>query len=76
MPAAGGQETTGRVPSSPGDCSPSRARLGRVAAMLREAELAEQGTGRPERDPHATSVVLTRRRARRLVPVPRLSREN
>ena len=73
MPAPGAPETVGRVAFFPGDCSPSRARLGRVAAMLREAEEAVPVTGRRQRAGHDAVVVdsLLPRRVRTALPRPR-----
>ena len=73
MPARGAPETVGRAAFSPGDCSPSRARLGRVAAMLREAEEAAPAAGRRQRDGHqaAGAVSLLPRRVRTTLPRPR-----
>jgi hypothetical protein len=58
---------------SPDDDSPSRARLGRVAAMLREAEEAIPGTASRQRGSQegGTPVPLLRRRAGVRVPAPR-----
>jgi hypothetical protein len=79
MPSPGAREPVGRVATSPGDCSPSRARLGRVAAMLREAEEAEEAAPVPGRRPRdgrdAGGVVsLLPRRARATLPRPRSGR--
>src|SRR5687767_16036604 len=58
MPAPGGPEPIGGVAFSPADASPSRARLGRVAAMLREAEeVAPVVPRRARRDQAAAAVV-------------------
>jgi hypothetical protein len=62
----------GSIAFSPDDASPSRARLGRVAEMLREAEEAAPRTRRRDRhaqDPAGASVV--RRRPRSALPSPR-----
>ena len=58
---------------SPDDASPSRARLGRVAAMLREAEEAAPVTASRQRGSQdaGTVVALVRRRAGIPVPSPR-----
>jgi hypothetical protein len=66
-------EPMGRVAFSPVDASPSRARLGRVAEMLREAEEATPPTRRRKRyDRDAGAVVpLVRRRTGIPVPSPR-----
>jgi hypothetical protein len=45
MPAQGGPAPIGRVAFSPADASPSRARLGRVAAMIADAERATPASG-------------------------------
>jgi hypothetical protein len=62
---------------SPADCSPSRARLGRVAAMLRDADQAEQVPGRRQHDDQLAGVRVPRlrRRAGLHIPSPRLSQE-
>jgi hypothetical protein len=73
MPAPGGPEPMGRVAFSPDDASPSRARLGRVAEMLREAEEAAPVTRqrvRQGQDPAAV-VPLVRRRPGPTLPSPR-----
>jgi len=64
MPAPGGPEPMGRIAFSPDDASPSRARLGRVAAMLREAEEAAPVSRARERGGQDGGVVvpLVRRR--------------
>jgi hypothetical protein len=78
MPAPGGPEPMGRIPFSPDDASPSRARLGRVAEMLREAEEATPLTRPRERhDRVAGSVVaLVRRRPRSALPSPRTATDD
>jgi hypothetical protein len=69
MPAPGGPEPIGRVAFSPDDASPSRARLGRVAEMLREAEEAAPVTASRQRGSQDGDVVpLARRRAG--IPLP------
>ena len=75
MPAPGGPEPMGRVPFSPADCSPSRARLGRVAEMLREAEEATPVRSRRERYDQEAGVVvsLLPRRVRPTVPRPHVA---
>jgi hypothetical protein len=45
MLAPGGPEPMGRIAFSPDDASPSRARLGRVAAMIADAERATPASG-------------------------------
>ena len=73
MPTPGGPEPMASVAPSPDDASPSRARLGRVAEMLREAEEATPLARRRERSGRDAAAVLTqaRRRARSAVPAPR-----
>lgn len=63
----------GRVPFSPDDASPSRARLGRVAEMLREAEEAPPLTRRRDRRDRDGGAVapMVRRRPRPALPSPR-----
>jgi hypothetical protein len=61
-----------RAAFPPADCSPSRARLGRVAAMIADAERATPaGGGRDGRQSDAKVVSLLPRRARAAVPRPR-----
>ncbi len=48
-PAPAGPDALSWVHQAAEDCSPSRARLGRVAEMLREAEVALPLTRRRER---------------------------
>jgi hypothetical protein len=78
MPAPGGAGPMGRVAFSPDDCSPSRARLGRVAAMLREAEEATPLNRRRERHDQGAGVVvpLRRRRPRPALPSPRAAADD
>jgi hypothetical protein len=73
MMPLGGPEPMGRIAFSPDEASPSRARLGRVAAMLREAEEAPLPTSRRDRhDPDGAAVVpAVRRRPRPMLPAPR-----
>jgi hypothetical protein len=72
IPAPGGPEPIGRVPFSPDDASPSRARLGRVAAMIADAERATPPGGSRERHHDAGVVVpLLPRHVRAAVPRPR-----
>ena len=73
MPTPGAPEPMGRVAFSPDDASPSRARLGRVAEMLREAEEAPPLRRRRDRhDRDGGPVVPTvRRRPRPALPSPR-----
>ena len=73
MPVPGAPEPLGRVAFSPDDASPSRARLARVAEMLREAEEAAPAAGRRQRDGHQPGVVvsLLPRRVRTTLPKPR-----
>ena len=61
-----------RAAFPPVDCSPSRARLGRVAAMIADAERATPAGGsRDGRQPVAGVVSLLPRRLRATVPRPR-----
>lgn len=72
MPAPGGPEPIGRVAFSSDDASPSRARLGRVAAMIADAERATP-TSRRRAEYQVAGVVipLLPRRPRITVPRPR-----
>ena len=69
MPAPGAPEPLGRVAFSPDDASPSRARLGRVAEMLREAEEATPGTPSRQRGSQDGEPVVPPRR-RTGIPMP------
>jgi len=61
-----------RAAFPPVDCSPSRARLGRVAAMIADAERATPAGGsRDGRQPVTGVVSLLPRRLRATVPRPR-----
>jgi hypothetical protein len=60
----------GCVAFSPDDASPSRARLGRVAAMLREAEEATPPARRRDRHDRDTAAVVPLVRRRTGIPVP------
>ena len=72
MPAPGGPEPMGRIAFSPDDASPSRARLGRVAEMLREAEEASPPARRRDRhERDGVGVPTVRRRPRQALPTPR-----
>jgi hypothetical protein len=72
MPAPGGPEPIGRVAFSPDDASPSRARLGRVAAMIADAERGTPtGSGRSEHQAAGVVVALLPRRPRPALPRPR-----
>lgn len=72
-PAPGGPEGVNRAAPAAEDCSPSRARLGRVAEMLREAEVARPLTPRRERSDRDTGAALApaRRRLGSALPAPR-----
>jgi hypothetical protein len=68
----GGPEPIGRVAFSPDDASPSRARLGRVAAMIADAERATPSTGGRAAHQYAGVVIpLLPRRPRPVLPRPR-----
>ena len=72
MPAPGGPEPIGRVAFSPDDASPSRARLGRVAAMIADAERATPSSlGRAGHQDAAVVIPLLPRRPRPTLPRPR-----
>jgi hypothetical protein len=71
MPAAGGPEPIGRVAFSPDDASPSRARLGRVAAMIADAERATPVGGGARQQDSGVVVPLLPRRPRPALPRPR-----
>ena len=68
MAATGGPEPMGRVAFSPDDASPSRARLGRVAAMIADAERATPAGGRSRHQDADVVVPLLRRRPRPTLP--------
>lgn len=70
MPAPGAPEPMGRVPFSPDDASPSRARLGRVAAMIADAERAAPGAHTRHQDAGVVIPMLARR-PRPTLPRPR-----
>jgi hypothetical protein len=75
MPAPGGPEPIGPVAFSPDDASPSRARLGRVAAMIADAERATPtGDGAGGQDAGVVVPLLPRRPGPTL-PRPRTSGE-
>ena len=61
----------GRVAFSPDDASPSRARLGRVAAMIADAERATPAGGRERHHDAGVVVPLLPRRPRPPLPRPR-----
>jgi hypothetical protein len=72
MPAPGGPERIGRVAFSPDDASPSRARLGRVAAMIADAERATPtGSGRAEHQDAGVVIPLLIRPSGPALPRPR-----
>jgi hypothetical protein len=72
MPAPGGAEAIGRVAFSPDDASPSRARLGRVAAMIADAERATPTScGRAAHQDAGVVIPLLPRRPRAVLPRPR-----
>jgi hypothetical protein len=72
IPAPGGPELRGRVAFSPDDASPSRARLGRVAAMIADAERATPPSGnRSGHQATDVAVPLLPRRPRHTLPRPR-----
>ena len=72
MPAPGGPEPMGRVAFSPDDDSPSRARLGRVAEMIADAERATPpGRGRAGEQDEGVVIPLLPRRPRPRLPRPR-----
>lgn len=72
MHAPGGPEPIGRVAFSPDDASPSRARLGRVAAMIADAERATpSGVGRAGHQDAGVVIPLLPRRPRPILPRPR-----
>jgi hypothetical protein len=72
MPAPGGPEPVGRVAFSPDDASPSRARLGRVAAMIADAERATPASGgRTGHQDAGVVIPLLPRRPRPVLPRPR-----
>ena len=71
MPAPSGPEPIGRIAFSPDDASPSRARLGRVAAMIADAERATPGGGRAGRPDAGVVIPLLPRRRRPMRPMPR-----
>jgi hypothetical protein len=72
MPAPGGPEPIGRVAFSPDDASPSRARLGRVAAMIADAERATPSSaGRAGHQDTGVVIPLLARRPRPTLPRPR-----
>ena len=71
MLAPGGPEPMGRVAFSPDDASPSRARLGRVAAMIADAERATPPGDRTRHQDAGVVVPLLRRRPRPALPRPR-----
>ena len=71
MPAPGGPEPIGRVAFSPDDASPSRARLGRVAAMIADAERATPSSGRVAHQEAGAVAPLLPRRPRPMLPRPR-----
>lgn len=72
MAASGGPEPVGQVVFSPDDASPSRARLGRVAAMIAEAERATpSGGGRAGHQDAGVVIPLLPRRPRLGLPRPR-----
>ena len=70
MPVPGAPEPLGRVAFSPDDASPSRARLGRVAEMLREAEEAAPATAPRQRGGQDGGVVVPLARRRPGIPLP------
>jgi hypothetical protein len=70
MPGPGAPEPSGRVAFSPDDASPSRARLGRVAEMLREAEEAAPVTASRKRGGQDSGVVVPLARRGAGIPVP------
>ena len=75
-PAPGGPEPMGRVAFSPDDASPSRARLGRVAAMIVHAERATTYSGGRARNQDAgVAIPVLPRRPRPSLPRPRTSGE-
>ena len=69
MPLPGGPEPM--VAFSPDDASPSRARLGRVAAMIADAERATPTSGRAGHQDAGVVVPLLPRRPRPMLPRPR-----
>jgi hypothetical protein len=72
MTAPGGSEQLGRVTFSPDDASPSRARLGRVAAMIADAERATPASGgRAGHQDTGVVIPLLPRRPRPTLPRPR-----
>ena len=76
MPAPGGPEPIGRIAFSPDDASPSRVRLGRVAAMIADAERAPPTSGGRAGNQDAGVVVpLLPRRPSATLPRPRTSGE-
>jgi hypothetical protein len=76
IPAPGGPEPIGRVAFSPDDASPSRARLGRVAAMIADAERATPTSGGLAGNQDAGVVIpLLPRRTRATLPQSRTSGE-
>ena len=76
MPAPGGPEPIGRVAFSPDDASPSRARLGRVAAMIADAERATPASGgRAGHQDSGVVLPLFPRRARLPLPRPRIGED-
>ena len=77
--ATGGTEPTTCLASSPDDASPSRARLGRVAEMLREAEeAAPPARSARERweQPGDVVVSMVPRRVRPRLPRPRAAADD
>jgi hypothetical protein len=76
MHLPGAPEPLGRVAFSPDDASPSRARLGRVAAMIADAERATPTSGGRAGNQDAGVVIpLLPRRSRPTLPRPRASGE-
>lgn len=75
MPAPGAPEPVGRGAFSPDDASPSRARLGRVAAMIADAERATTIVGRMRHQDAGVVVPLLPRRPRPMLPRPRAAEQ-
>ena len=75
MPAPRGPEPIRRAAFSPDDASPSRARLGRVAEMIAEAERATPASGRAGEQDAGVVIPLLPRRPRPRLPRPRTDRD-